>query len=252
MNSMISNAQIGTFKRIKMQYIAAAGSVALAAAAIVGAVTLGSEGREATSRSIVPVSDIQAGGFPTVQEMSHPQVAPLVEASTSDIQAGGFPAVQELSHPVAPEASWATSDVRTGSFPLVQEMSHPQVEPALVLPPEVAVDYSLPTTFIAEQSLGQAEADNASYPLVQELSAPVPAAETRQLTAEEFQYGSFPSVQELSAPVPAASPSDSTTDVGSYPLVQEMSHPQVEPALVLPPEVAVDYSVPTTFAEDLR
>jgi hypothetical protein len=178
MASTISNPQIGTFKRIKMQYVAVAGSVALAAVAIVGAVTLTGDGPASTARSAAPAANIDAStSYPLVQEMSHPQVA--LPITVSDVEAGFSPAVQEQSHPVAVQTS-RTSDVQVGSFPAVQELSHP------VLPaPE-------------SRQLTAEELQFGSFPTVQELSHPViPAASPSDSTTDN---GSYPLVQELSHP----------------------------------------------------
>lgn len=146
------NTQVGTFKRIKTQYVAAAAGIALAASALIGGLALQNNGATSRTPSIAPasVSDQTAGSFPLVQEMSHPQVAPLVDAQASDVFTG-YPLVQEMSHPVAPVGRSTNSDVEIGSFPLVQEFSHP------IIPAAAPSDSTV---------------DVGSYPLVQEMSHP--------------------------------------------------------------------------------
>jgi hypothetical protein len=152
MASTISNPQVGTFKRIKMQYVVAAAGVALAAAAIAGGLTLRNDIAAPAPSSVTHITDSResVASYPLVQEMSHPQIALLV-SGTSDVAAGGFPLIQEVSHPIVPAASATVSDVQTGSFPEVQELSHP------VITAPVPTD-STP--------------DNGSYPMVQEISHP--------------------------------------------------------------------------------
>jgi hypothetical protein len=152
MASTISTLQFGSFKRIKTQYVAAVAGVALATAAVAGGLTLRNDASAPAPRSVpaITASDQNPGAYPLVQEMSHPQIIPLV-SGTSDVEAGGFPLVQEMSNPVAPATASTVSDVQAGSFPEVQELSHPVI-------PEAAPSDS--TT------------DIGSYPLVQEMSHP--------------------------------------------------------------------------------
>ena len=148
MSSTISITQVGTFKRFKAQYIAAAAGIALAVTAVAGGLALRNDTASTTSAPIS--SGVSAEPFyPQVQEQSHPQIS----AASLSQPAGGFPLVQEMSHPVVPAAS--SLEVTTSGlpfYPLVQEQSHPVILPA--------------------STIEAATATGPFYPLVQEQSHP--------------------------------------------------------------------------------
>jgi hypothetical protein len=127
MASTISTPQFGTFKHVRMRYIAVAAGVALATAAVAGGFMLRDNAATApTSVAPITVSDQNPGAYPLVQEMSHPQAVPPAGA-TSDVTKGAFPLVQEMSHPAVPTAA-SDSTTEMGAYPRVQEMSHPQIK----------------------------------------------------------------------------------------------------------------------------
>ena len=144
MSSTISITQVGTFKRFKAQYIAAAAGIALAVTAVAGGLALRNDTAPTTS---APISaGVSAEPFyPQVQEQSHPQIS----AASLSQPAGGFPLVQEMSHPAVPGAQPEES---INFYPLVQEQSHPVI--------------------LSASTIEAATATGPFYPLVQEQSHP--------------------------------------------------------------------------------
>jgi len=151
MATTISNPQVGTFKRIKAHYIAAAAVASLAVTGLVGGAMLLND-TASTSSAPISISQPSAPFYPEVQEQSHPVVPAASSVDAPALSAPFYPEVQEQSHPVvsAPSSIEVASEL-TPFYPQVQEQSHP------VIPAAAASDSTV---------------DNGSYPLVQEMSHP--------------------------------------------------------------------------------